>query len=260
MDPAAWDLQCGDSPLVAAAIHNGHAVRAELLEQFAVDDLARLREEDPHTGVWTSVAPTRIVGLRSRFEVDLNRPREAAVYLNPDDAWGMKVWKTRPTAQVIERSLALYDRFYRDVGSVLDELTGRFGRVVVFDLHSYNFRRLGPDAPLADPRHNPEVNVGTRTMDRQRWAPIVDRFMEALRDFDYLGRRLDVRENAKFLGGHFAGWIHETYPKSACAISVEFKKFFMDEWSGAAHPTQMDAIGRVLRWAADCVLEELQKL
>jgi hypothetical protein len=66
--------------LVAAAIHNGHAVRKERTEFLAVNDWARLREEEPHTGDWTAIAPTRIIGLRSRFEVDLNRPPETAIY------------------------------------------------------------------------------------------------------------------------------------------------------------------------------------
>ena len=38
-------------------------------------------QEDPFTGIWTTVAPTRLIGLHSRFEVDFNRPRDKAVYL-----------------------------------------------------------------------------------------------------------------------------------------------------------------------------------
>ena len=30
---------------------------------------------------------------RSRFEVDLNRPREEAVYRVPEDCWGLDVWR-----------------------------------------------------------------------------------------------------------------------------------------------------------------------
>jgi hypothetical protein len=30
---------------------------------------------------------------RSRFEVDLNRPRREAVYRIPEDAWGLDIWR-----------------------------------------------------------------------------------------------------------------------------------------------------------------------
>src|ERR1051325_5929866 len=82
----------GNHPLVAAAIHNGHGVRSEVAERLTLDASQRLREEDPFTGEWTALAETQIVVFRSRFEVDLNRPRAQAVYLDPADAWGLQVW------------------------------------------------------------------------------------------------------------------------------------------------------------------------
>ncbi len=66
--------------------------------------------------------------------------------------------------------------------------------------------------PPADEAENPQVNVGTGTMDRARWAPVVDRFIADLRAYDFPGGRLDVRENVKFRGGHFSRWVHETFP------------------------------------------------
>ena len=63
----------GEGPLIAVAVHAGHAVRAELAGLFALSADGRLREEDPYTGEWAELAPTRIVAHHSRFEVDLNR-------------------------------------------------------------------------------------------------------------------------------------------------------------------------------------------
>ena len=259
MDLGAWRLQRGDSPLAAAAIHHGHAVRAEIADRLAISDGDRLREEDPGTGDWTVIAPTRIIGLRSRFEVDLNRPREGAVYLRPEDAWGLRVWRRLPPGEILERSRGIYDEFYREIRGLLEDLTTRFGRVVVFDLHSYNHRRAGPGAPPADPDINPEVNVGTSNMPRRFWAPVVGGFMAAMRGFDFLGRRLDVRQDVRFRGGYFSHWIHETFPQSVCSMAIEFKKFFMDEWSGVANPTQLEAIVAALQSAAECVSETLRR-
>ena len=57
--------------------------------------------------------------------------------------------------------------------------------------------------------------------------------MEAMAAFDFNGRRLDVRENIAFQGkGEQTRFIHSRYPGRGGAIAIEFKKFFMDEWSG----------------------------
>ena len=163
----------------------------------------RLQEEDPRTGEWAEVAPTRLVVHRSRFEVDLNRSRETAVYRRPEDAWGLNLWTHPLTDDLVARSLAEYDAFYAELDRVLAEKARRHGRFVVLDLHSYNHRREGPEGPEAEPAGNPEVNVGTGTMDREYWAPLVERFIADLRGYDFLGRHLDVRENVKFVGRQF---------------------------------------------------------
>ncbi len=250
-DPKQADLIAAfsrgfDDPIVATAIHDGHALRTGLADLFAVSEPDRLREEDPFTSHWARVASTHIVGLRSRFEVDLNRPREKAVYLVPADAWGIEVWKDRPPDAVVAQSLSEYDAFYREVGSLLREVEQKFGRFVVLDLHSYNHRREGPTGPVADPFENPEVNVGTGTM-HQRWRSVCDGFIDRLRAFDFLGGHLDVRENVKFRGGHFSQWIHQNFPDSGCVLAVEFKKFFMDEWTGEPDPAKVDAIEQALK-------------
>jgi hypothetical protein len=226
---------------------------------FAITKTDRRREEDPFTATWTAVGDTRIVGQRSRFELDLNRSREKAIYLKPEDAWGIRIWQTKPSLEIIARSQAEYDAFYATVGRVFADLERRFGRFVVFDLHTYNHRRFGPLALPADPMYNPEVNLGTSTMNRNRWAPVVERFLTDMQEFDFLGRRLDVRENIKFWGGHFPYWVHQTFPHSACVLSIEVKKFFMDEWSNALDLEQLDAIRRALESTVPGVLEALKQ-
>jgi N-formylglutamate deformylase len=255
-----FTLTAGEGPVVAAAIHNGHLVRSEVVELLSLTDAERLREEDPFTETLIDWAPTQLVGRRSRFEVDLNRPRDMAIYLTPEQAWGLNVWHAPPMTEVVERSLANYDLFYATAESVLRRLVAVHGRVVVLDVHSYNHRRDGADGSMADAAENPEINVGTGTMDRQRWAPLVDAFITELSHFDYLGRRLDVRENVKFQGGHFCRWIHQTFPDSICAIAVEFKKFFMDEWTGQVDRPQLIKLRAALQSTAPRLLQVLAEL
>lgn len=237
----------GNSPIIAAAIHNGHDTRQDVDEHLKLTEQDQRREEDPVTGEWAQIAKTQIVGMRSRFEVDLNRPREQAVYRTPEEAWGIEVWDDPPDQELIEASLKEYDEFYLGIRELLDEMLDQYKRVVVYDLHTYNQRRDGPDQAPADPAMNPEVNVGTGTMDRDYWAPVVDRFIADLRQYDFHGRQLDVRENVKFRGGYFCQWIHQNYPYRACAIAIEFKKFFMDEWKGEPDAYEVECIYRALK-------------
>jgi N-formylglutamate amidohydrolase len=256
-----WSQQYADEvPLLAAAIHDGHAVRDEVAKYLALEDAERLREEDPFTREWAEVASSRVIGLRSRFEVDLNRPREKAVYRVPEDAWGLRVWREEPPRALFERSLEGYDAFYQAMEHLLERTRKRFGRFVLYDLHSYNHRRPGPDRPPADEQGNPQVNVGTGTMDRAFWAPVVDRFIAELRAHDFPGGRLDVRENVKFQGGHFPAWVHRTFPRSGCALAIEIKKFFMDEWTGEPDRDLIQAIRDALRSTVPGVLQELADL
>ena len=73
-----WVWTIGNQPLIATAIHDGHAVRQEVAAHFALEWSDRRREEDPFTAQWTQIADTRLIVQRSRFEVDLNRSRENA--------------------------------------------------------------------------------------------------------------------------------------------------------------------------------------
>jgi N-formylglutamate deformylase len=258
-DMPPWSIDAGDGPIVATAIHSGHELRPDVAEWLAIPEADRLREEDPLTGIWTTVGDSSIRVYRSRFEVDLNRPREKAIANDPADAWGLEVWRETPPPHVIERSLKQYDRFYSDVGKLLDILIERWNSVLVLDLHSYNHRRAGPDQPGGSVVKNPEVNVGTGTMDRDRWASLVDAFIAALRSQTYQRRQLDVRENVKFQGGFFPRWLHSTYPEKVCVLSLEFRKFFMDEWSATANVMALEELRVALRNTANAVRGELAR-
>lgn len=260
MMQTSWVLREGHGPVVAVALHDGHDVRADVAALFAIAQNHCWREEDPFTATWTAIGDTKIVGRRSCFEFDLNRPREKAIYLKPKDAWGLQVWQQKPSLDIIARLLAEYDAFYATIERVFADLERSFGRFVVFDLHTYNHRRLGPHALPADPRYNPEINIGTGMMNRNYWKPVLESFISDLRDFDFLGRRLDVRENVRFRGGYFPYWVHQTFPQSACVLSIEVKKFFMDEWTNNVDYQQLDTIGCALHSTVPGVLEALNRV
>lgn len=234
-DNGRWTFIDGGGPLILSAIHDGHELNGRVRERIALSSQQRLQEEDPFTGEWAALSPTHIIAHRSRFEVDLNRPRERAVYVTPSDAWNLKVWKKPPPERLILESIEEYDEFYRSARQFFDVIADREKYFVVLDLHSYCHRRGGIDAPFDSQTRNPDINIGTGSLDQSLWRPIADHLISELRACDTLGRILDVRENVKFLGGNFARWINASYRGHGCAIAVEFKKFFMNEWTGVLY-------------------------
>ncbi len=232
-------------PLVATAIHHGHALRPGLDMYINLSEQERFHEEDPYTGPWTIIAPTQILCFHSRFQIDLNRPREKAIYEKPEDAWGLKVWKhPLPMGEKI-LSLAEYDRFYMAVKKLLDDIIHRFGYCIIYDLHSYNSIRNGKEGA---PQLNPDINIGTVNMNRNFWAPVIEQLITDLRSFKIGKRFLDVRENVKFKGGYFTQWVYEQYGNRCCPIAIEIKKFFMDESTGKPDPDQLALVGQALQF------------
>jgi len=255
----AWTFvaDAADDPIVVTAIHAGHDLRTEVNELMVLPDADRRREEDPYTDRWTNITGNSVVVARSRFEFDLNRPRERAVYQTPDDAWGLVVWDAELPAPVLEASLSLYDAFYVELGAMCDAMVERQGHFVLFDLHSYNHRRNGPDGPVADPDENPEINIGTRSITDAKWRPAVTAVMEAMRHHPFDGGHLDVRENVKFGGGNMSRWVNARYGSTGCSIAIEMKKIFMDEWTDELDENATVDLGEALASTADAVREVL---
>ena len=247
-----WTLTRGPGPVIATAIHDGHGLRPDVAAAMKLADADRLREEDPFTGQAVVDVPTNIIVHRSRFEFDLNRGADSAVYTTPEQSWGLEVWHEEPAVALVSESLAIHASYYRMLGSLLDEIVAEHGRFVLIDVHSYNHRRDGQEGECTPQEEAPDINIGTFSMPREEWAFLLDPLMEEMRRFDFNGRMLDVRENVAFQGkGEQTRFVHERYPDQGCAIALEFKKFFMDEWSGEPDPAELDAMRRFITFTAD---------
>lgn len=252
-----WDLVLGDGPVLAAAVHDGHAMRPSLQRHLHIDTAARRRDEDPLTGLFTGVGDVRLRARRSRFEIDLNRPRDKALSSDPDDTWGIRFWKGPLPPEELARSLDTYDRFYSMLAELLDALLERHGSLFVLDLHSYNHRRGGADRAHAPTEGNPDIDIGATTLERERWGGVVDRFVDVLREQPVAGGTPDVRENIRYEGGgHFPEWIHARYGDRICTVSIEYKKTFMDEWSGHADIARLYDLQDALEVAVAAVRPE----
>jgi len=246
-----WTVQRGDGPVLATAIHDGNGLRPEIAAAMKLADADRLREEDPFTGQAIVDVPTHVIAHRSRFEFDLNRGGQDAIYRTADQSWGLEVWD-RPLSEAdVAASLAIHSAYYAMLGQLLDSIAERHPKFVLIDVHSYNHRRDGPDGDPMPQDKAPDINIGTFSMPREQWAWLLDPLMEAMAGFDFNGRRLDVRENVAFQGkGEQTRFVHDRYPGQGCAIALEFKKFFMDEWTGKPDPAELDAMRRFITFIA----------
>jgi hypothetical protein len=237
-------------PVVATSVHAGHGLRPEVAGAMVLDEAERFHEEDPYTDRIAAAVPDRVITSRSRFEADLNRPRRDAVYRSPEDCWGLDVWRDGALSDaLVELSLETYDAFYDALAPRLDALAER-GPFVVLDVHSYN-RRDGADTP--------EVNLGTGSVDDQ-FGPLVERFLVDIRRAWSGSGPLDVRENVAFMGRNLAWWVHERYPGVGCVLALEFKKTFMDEWSGELDEERFRAAQGALAATLPGLREELDML
>ena len=256
---AWWTVQRGSGPVLATAIHDGHGLRPDVAELIRLSDAERLREEDPFTGQAILGVPTHVIAHRSRFEFDFNRAPAEAVYLTTEQSWGLDVWREPPERGLVERSLAIHAAYYAMLGQLLDGIAAEHERFVLIDAHSYNHRRNGPDGAAMPQESAPDINIGTFSMPREEWAWLLDPLIEAMRGFDFNGRRLDVRENVAFQGkGEQTRFVHERYPGTGCAIALEFKKFFMDEWTGEPDAGELEAMRRFVTFIANTAREMLE--
>lgn len=250
---AVAHARSGTGPVIAVALHAGHVVRPGLVPKMRLAADERLREEDPYTALFAPDGVQLVAGARSRFEVDLNRPRDKAIYRTPGDAWGLDIWAAPLDANDVNTSLAVYDCAYELLHESVSAKLAHHPCVVVLDLHSYNHRRSGPDAPAEESANNPEINLGTRKIDEHRWAPVIDTFIASLAEGGF-----DVRENVKFGGGHFAAWVEASFPGRACCLSIEFKKTFMDEWTGSVDLQHVSRNRMALQRVLPALLKSLE--
>lgn len=251
-------LRKADCPIIAVALHDGQAIDAALVAHRKLASHQLFREEDPYTGDIADLPVNSLVVHTSRFQVDLNRRKEAAIYKKPADAWGLAVWDDVVKDRYADRLMEAYDAFYDMFRNLLESVINRHGGFVILDIHSYNHRRDDPNVEAAS-AENPEINIGTIHND-SKWAGLTQKFISYLSHARIAGRRVDVRENIKFKGGGFSEWVNERYSDKGCVLSVEFKKTFMDEWTGRVDVAHLHDLKKMLEGSLPLLMSELESV
>ncbi len=242
-------------PLLALAIHNGHGLPSELLDICGISEADRLREEDPHTGEVAALFPNRLIVHTSRFAIDLNRSPEKAVYLKPEDCWGLPARTAPIQDDLLLRLQEDYSAWYALLKYQVDRLLGIHPFLVVLDLHSYNHRRGGPDAPPDPQIQNPDIIIGRSNL-AQRHYPAAESLHRQLDGQPCLGKALDCRLDVKFTGGNLSRWLNHHYSDRLICLAIEFKKTWMDEWTGVVDVLALDKLKRLFKTAVDFWMDQ----
>lgn len=228
-------------PAVSTAIHTGHTVREQIVGKMLLNGSERKYEEDPYTGDMLASFPIVLQGLDSRYQYDLNRPPELCIY---EEAWGKKVWTQPLTSKERKESLARYNSYYRVLHTLLSVIEEKYSRCIVYDLHSYNYKRLEVDAPL--------FNIGTYYIDKVLYQPVLDHLRRQLLEADFPDIENRVALDEVFLGkGYQSSFIHENHRNSLC-LPLEIKKVYIDENSGELDPPILETLSRTLGQALSC--------
>jgi N-formylglutamate amidohydrolase len=224
-------------PYICAAIHDGHQFRKELWDNCLHTEYDRWYEEDPETKNMIASHPIVISGCDSRFEYDLNRAPEDAVFVT---AWGKQLWKTSlPEAQK-QKSLAKHEAFYKVVHTLVKTIETKHKVAIVYDMHSYNWKRWDREVPT--------WNLGTSNVDNERFGPDIEAWRQSLSEMELPN---DIKSaaliNDTFFGnGFFLKYITNSF-KNTLVLATEIAKVYCDEYEQVNFPEVVNSVEKQLR-------------
>ena len=225
-------------PYVCGAVHDGHQFRKSLWENCLHTAYERWYEEDPATKAMVQSHPIVIAGCDSRFEYDLNRAPEVAIY---EDAWGKKLWKSPLDDNEKNASLSKHHNFYKVVNALIAKLEDKFKHVVVYDMHSYNWRRWEREVPT--------WNLGTANIDNSRYQRLIEEWSESLGEMELPnGIVSSSKINDTFQGnGYFLKYI-TTHFQNTLVLATEIAKIYCHEYNYILYPEVISAVENELKF------------
>lgn len=236
---------------IAVALHNGSRVRPEVEAILEVGRNERFREEDPYTAELIAGFPIQLIARDSRFEYDLNWEAGKCIYPWEEKKWGMQVWNSPPSDAIISATLEKYSEFHDLLDLLVNFALNTEQPVLLYDVHAYCYRRDEERTWWEDNR--PDINLGTRSINRDYFGPMIDAFLRCISDLTIDGHTLRIGENTLFPGGHLTRKFTGLYPEKVLVLAIEFKKLFMDEWTGQLFPEHTKQLAERLLLTSDAL-------
>ncbi len=236
-------------PFVCGAVHDGHQFRKSLWDNCLHTEYERWYEEDPCTKQMIQSFPIVIAGCDSRFEYDLNRPPETAIF---DTAWGKQLWKNTLPENEIQLSLQKHANFYKVTHALIAKLTSKLQNVLVFDMHSYNWKRWDREVPV--------WNLGTINVDNTRFGSLIESWRIKLESIKLPnGIETTSKINDTFQGnGYFLKYITNNF-KNTLVLATEISKIYCDELTGIVFPEVVSAVEEQLKILIPEMVDEFER-
>lgn len=224
-------------PYACGAVHDGHQFRKELWDNCLHSEYDRWYEEDPETKNMVISHPILIAGCDSRFEYDLNRIPEEAVF---ETAWGKQLWKNPLSETEKTKSLKKHTDFYKVVHALISKLEEKFGVCIVYDMHSYNWQRWDREVPT--------WNLGTSNIDNNRFGDQVESWRQDLASIKLPhGIKQTAKVNDTFQGnGYFLKFITNNF-KNTLVLATEIAKVYCDEYKQINYPEVVASVEQQLK-------------
>jgi hypothetical protein len=224
-------------PYACGAVHDGHQFRKELWDNCLHSEYDRWYEEDPETKSMVITHPILIAGCDSRFEYDLNRSTEEAVF---ETAWGKQLWKTPLTETDKSKSIEKHTNFYKVVHALISKLEEKFGVCIVYDMHSYNWKRWDREVPT--------WNLGTSNIDNERFGDMVEQWRQMLAEIElpHNIKQTAAINNTFYGNGYFLKYITKTF-KNTLVLATEIAKIYCDEYKQINYPEVVEAVEEQLK-------------
>ena len=220
-----------------AAVHNGHQFRKELWDNCIHTEYERWYEEDPETKNMVSSHPIVIAGCDSRFEYDLNRDPENAVF---ETAWGKALWHEPLSEEKKNRSIDKHANFYKVTHALISKLEEKFGIAIVYDMHSYNWKRWDREVPT--------WNLGTSNVDNDRFGDDIELWRQSLSEIKFPKQiKSTALINDTFQGnGYFLKYITQNF-KNTLVLATEIAKIYCDKYDYLIYPEVVASVEHQLK-------------
>ncbi|MBC3759068.1 N-formylglutamate amidohydrolase [Hyunsoonleella sp. SJ7] len=224
-------------PYICGAVHDGHQFRKELWTNCIHTEYERWYEEDPETKNMVQSHPIVIAGCDSRFEYDLNRAPEDAVF---ETAWGKQLWHKPLSEDMKAKSLKKHANFYKVVHALVETVESRFGYCAIYDMHSYNWKRWDREVPT--------WNLGTSNVDNDRFGGVIEDWRQSLSEIEFpQGIKSTSGINDTFQGnGYFLKYITKNF-KNTLVLATEIAKVYCDEYEQIIYPEVVKTVEEALK-------------
>lgn len=224
-------------PYVCGAVHDGHQFRKELWDNCLHTTYERWYEEDPETKNMVISHPILIAGCDSRFEYDLNRFPEEAVF---ETAWGKQLWKEPLPENQKAKSLEKHSNFYKVVDALITKIEEKFSVCIVYDMHSYNWKRWDREVPT--------WNLGTSNIDNDRFGEQVESWRQMLEGIKlpHNIKQTAAINNTFYGNGYFLRFITNNF-KNTLVLATEIAKVYCDEYEYIIYPEVVASVEQQLR-------------